>query len=426
MNEDFENEDLEEEISDSGNAEKKKKLLKIGAVIAAGLVVIMIFSAVNKKEKTKVPEEKENITERSIDLTNLQDIEDDNLNTNQAYTTEENNSYSSIQQQQNYDNNNLPDYYKTNSYPEPPPFDSSSSETPNYYSNDSIESSSYTEDSKNKSQGSAEKATKSKIGFRDGVTSTEVSQSQIQSSENSSVLVAPKMTDQEKKINFLNSKENKNFLLQKQLQQNLSPYEVKVGSLIPATLVTKINSDLPSDVIAVVRENVYDSVTGKYLLIPSGSKLYGTYDSEITYGQNRLMLVWQRVQLPNGFTIELERMPGVDLAGQAGVTGKVNNHYWKLLRSVVLSSVFNFASNGVSVVFDKGGSSNNSGVSVGAQIGGTVADNTSNQIQTAGDKIVERDLNQQPTIVIKSGTKFNILVNKDMILYPYQKITSKR
>ncbi len=422
MNEDFENEELEEEsISDPVSEEKKKKLKKIG-ILAAGFLLI-VFIGINAMSKRgnveKEPEEKVNLSEQTIDLTDLQDIEDDNLNTDLA-PLEENNSYSSINQQ-NYENNNLPDYYQTNTYPEPPAFES---DTPNYYSNDSISDStdSKEENSMKGSSENSEKAKKSKIGFRDSVTNTETIQTQ--SVDNNSVLVAPKMSDQEKKMNFLNSKDSKTFLLQKQLQQNISPYEVKAGSLIPATLVTKINSDLPSDVVAVVREDIYDSVTGKFLLIPSGSKLYGNYDSQISYGQNRLLMVWQRVQLPNGFTIELERMPGVDLAGQAGITGKVNNHYWKLLRSVVLSSIFNFASNGVSVVFDKGGN-NSSGVSVGAQIGGTVADNTSNQIQTAGDKIIERDLNQQPTIVIKSGTKFNILVNKDMVLYPYSKIAKR-
>ena len=113
-------------------------------------------------------------------------------------------------------------------------------------------------------------------------------------------------------------------------------------------------------------------------------------------------------------------MQGVDITGKTGITGKVNNHTLKLLRSVVLSSLFNFISNGISVGYST--TKNNDNVSVGATVGGKVADDASSQIQNAGDMIIGRDLQQQPTIQIKAGTRFNIMVNKDMILYPYSKL----
>lgn len=200
-----------------------------------------------------------------------------------------------------------------------------------------------------------------------------------------------------------------------------SPFEIKTGELIPAVLMTGIDSDLTGNITAVVREDVYDSIRGRYLLIPKGSKLYGTYDSNIIYGQNRLILIWQRIILPNGYTINLEAMQGIDMTGQAGVRGKVNNHTLKLLRSVVLSALFNFVSSGVGVSYNK--SLDNDGkVSVGATIGSDVADDTAGKLQSAGDMIVARDLQQQPTIKIKAGTKFSIMVNNDMVLYPYNKL----
>ena len=201
---------------------------------------------------------------------------------------------------------------------------------------------------------------------------------------------------------------------------SVSNYEVKAGNIIPIILMTRINSDLPNNITALVREDVYDSITGKYLLIPKGSRVFGTYDSNIAYGQDRLLMVWQRIQMPNGFSINLDSMQGVDMIGQSGVKGKVNNHTLKLLRSVVLSSLFNFASNGIKVTYNKGSSGENAKNQY--VIAGNVADDTAGSIQSIGDRIVERDLNQQPTVIIKEGTKMNILVNKDMLLYPYSKL----
>ncbi|MGE3350059.1 MAG: TrbI/VirB10 family protein [Ramlibacter sp.] len=123
------------------------------------------------------------------------------------------------------------------------------------------------------------------------------------------------------------------------LQEPVSPYEVKAGTLIPAVLLTGINADLPGQLLAQVREPVYDTVTGQYLLIPQGTRILGVYDSAVVAGQHRVLVVWSRLLFPNGTSLSLDGMPGVDLAGYAGFKDRVNNHYGKLIGAVALSSL---------------------------------------------------------------------------------------
>ena len=269
-----------------------------------------------------------------------------------------------------------------------------------------------------------QKIQKIRIGFKsNSVQPVQPVSPQNQENQTQNPLQNESKTDKDKKNEFINSSKRGSFILGQQLNQPVSIYELKAGSIIPITLTTRINSDLPSDITGIVREDVYNTVNGKFLLIPKGSKVYGTYDSNISYGQNRLLMVWQRIQMPNGFTINLENMQGVDMLGQSGVKGNVNNHTLKLLRSVVLSSLFNFASNGIKVNYNAGKSGSDSKNQV---ILGNVADDTSGKIQNIGDKIVERDLDLQPTIIIKEGARMNIFVNKDMLLYPYNKLKTAR
>lgn len=213
------------------------------------------------------------------------------------------------------------------------------------------------------------------------------------------------------------------FRLNQSLQKPRTDFILQTGTKIPATIVDSVDSDLQGNVRAVVRQDVYDSIRNKYLLIPKGSKIFGTYDSNIIYGQNRLVLIWQRIILPNGTSIDLEGMQGADITGQVGIKGKVNNHTWKLLRSVVMSSFVNLFSSGISVSASK---KLGKSTSAKATIGQNVADETSNNIKNAGDAILERDLNQQPTIKIKAGQRFDIIVDADMELYPYNQLVSKR
>ena len=120
----------------------------------------------------------------------------------------------------------------------------------------------------------------------------------------------------------------------------LGKYEVKMGWDIPAILEQGINSDLPGEVKALVRSNVYDTATGKYLLIPQGSRLVGVYDSQIAYGQNRLQVIWSRIIYPDGSSINLDGMMGQDIQGMAGFHDKVDNHYKRLVGSALLTSAF--------------------------------------------------------------------------------------
>ncbi len=192
-----------------------------------------------------------------------------------------------------------------------------------------------------------------------------------------------------------------NWYLKGNLQNTYSKYEVKAGSIIPATLITGINSDLPGYATAIVRESIYDTVNGKYLLIPKGAKLIGEYSSEVTFAQNRVMLVWQRLIMPNGKSINLENMGGVDLTGMTGLKDKVDNHFWKLLQGVILSAMI-------------GGTTDATKDSSNAT---TYAQESAS---TVAQGYTDKYLNTQPTITIKQGTKFNVFVNKDMILEPYK------
>ena len=134
------------------------------------------------------------------------------------------------------------------------------------------------------------------------------------------------------------------FLIRKVGKVTDKIFELKAGDFIPATLQTGINSDLPSKVIvAVVSENVRDTISGKHILIPQGTRVIGTYDSSVTFGQERLLVVWQRLIFPDGKSIGLDNMQGVDLSGKAGITGEIDNHFGTLLKGVVLSSIMGSA-----------------------------------------------------------------------------------
>jgi len=189
-----------------------------------------------------------------------------------------------------------------------------------------------------------------------------------------------------------------------------SRYEVKAGSIIPGVMITGINSDLPGKLVGQVRENVFDTVTGRHLLIPQGTRVIGAYDSKVAYAQERVLIVWTRLIFPNGDSMDLEGMDGVDLSGYAGLTDKVNNHYAKLITGVILSSILSAGS--------KVAAGNND---VGtASFGQQAASGAAEQVNTVGAKFAERNLNVQPTLEIRPGYKFNVFVNKDMILKRYK------
>ena len=202
-------------------------------------------------------------------------------------------------------------------------------------------------------------------------------------------------------------------VLNERLRPPLSPYELKAGSVIPAALVTAINTDLPGDVIAQVTENVYDSATGDHLLVPQGARLLGRYQSLVGNGQNRALLAWQRLIYPDGRSIALGGMPGTDEAGASGVADRVDYHLDKLAAATALSTAIAYGGNLAR------GRQGGYGGNYGSQdvIGDTVAQ----QADRVGSRIIDRQLDVQPTITVRQGWPLRVLVNKDLVLAPYDR-----
>ncbi len=194
------------------------------------------------------------------------------------------------------------------------------------------------------------------------------------------------------------------------IQHPKSPYEVIAGTVIPATMIGGIDSDLPGEIIGQVRENVYDTATGKYLLIPQGSRLVGVYSSAVTYGQTRVLVAWNRLIYPNGDSIDLGQMPGSDVGGYAGFNDEVNNHYLRIFGSAILASLFSAGAQ-LSQPQNSNGNVNSTQI-LAASLG--------QQANTVGTMLISRGLDIQPTLKIRNGYLFNIMVTKDMVLQPWQ------
>lgn len=212
---------------------------------------------------------------------------------------------------------------------------------------------------------------------------------------------------QSEKVAFLQSNSSiKKNTIQSQLQKPLSPFQINAGTIIPANLVTPINSDLPGHIIAKVRRNVYDTATGNYLLIPQGSTLMGMYDSQVAYGQSRVLIVWSRLIFPDASSFDLQGMPGADLVGVAGLSDQVDNHYFRIFSSALMFSLF-----GAAGQLSQPQSNNNQLTSqqiiygaIGQQMGQTAT------------QLVAKNMNIQPTLKIRPGVDFNVLLTRDMVL----------
>jgi len=190
----------------------------------------------------------------------------------------------------------------------------------------------------------------------------------------------------------------------------VSPWEVKAGTVIAAALITALNSDLPGEVIAQVTEPVYDHVTGRTVLIPQGSRLIGQYDSQVAYGQERALIAWNRVIMPNGTSINIGSMTGADLAGASGLHDRVNDHFVELAKGILLSTLFSI---GAASAQDAGARSS------GGLVLNSAGSGVANDAQEVGQRITERDLGRQPTITVRAGWPLRVLVNKDMVMVPY-------
>ena len=213
---------------------------------------------------------------------------------------------------------------------------------------------------------------------------------------------------QEEKSEFADRTRDSGFQLHPAVQQPKSPYTLFAGTILPCVMTQGINSDLPGQIGCMISQNVYDTVTGRYLLLPQGTKAIGTYDSRVAYGQERALVVWTRLLRPDGSTLSLEGMPGVDLSGYAGLTGKVNNHYVRLLAGVVLGSVL-----GATSQIAVGANSQNPGFAELAIQG------AGQNLNEAGQQITRKNLSIQPTIQVPPGGRLNIFATKDLILPPW-------
>jgi len=190
-------------------------------------------------------------------------------------------------------------------------------------------------------------------------------------------------------------------------------YEVKTGAVIPAVMISGINSDLPGQIIAQVSSNVYDTADGRYLLIPQGARLYGVYDSRVIYGQSRVLVAWNRIIFPDGSAITLESMPGTDSAGYAGYEDEVNNHYFRIFGSALLMSlVTGSTSYAVDTMTPSNSSNSNStSASMQQQMTGALAQ----QLGQATAQMLSKNMNIKPTLEIRPGFRFNVIVTKDLV-----------
>lgn len=185
-----------------------------------------------------------------------------------------------------------------------------------------------------------------------------------------------------------------------------SPYLLSAGSVISASLITGLRSDLPGLVTAQVTSQVFDSPTGRFLLIPQGSRLIGSYDSVVAFGQKRALVVWQRIMLPDGSSLRIDNVPATDASGYAGLQDKVDFHTWALLKGVALSTLLGVGSQLT--------------VSGESDLVQAIRESTQQNVSRAGDQLTSRNLNIQPTITIRPGATVRLVVHKDLILAPWR------
>ncbi|WP_442593258.1 TrbI/VirB10 family protein [Parapusillimonas sp. JC17] len=194
------------------------------------------------------------------------------------------------------------------------------------------------------------------------------------------------------------------------LQMPASPYQVMAGTVIAAALVTGIKSDLPGDVIGTVTEPVYDSATGKHLLIPQGSRILGRYNSQVSYGQSRVQVVWHRVILPDTSSLTLDNLVGADPTGFAGLEDDVDWHWNRIIGGAVLTTLLGV---GAELAAPENRQDGNRVIIAGR-------DSAQDNINQVGQEMTRRNMNIQPTLTIRAGLPVRIIVNRDLVLRPYQ------
>lgn len=204
---------------------------------------------------------------------------------------------------------------------------------------------------------------------------------------------------------FLNAPVDRRTVALDRVMPPASPFVLQAGSVIPAALITGIRSDLPGQITAQVTQHIYDSPTGSMVLIPQGTRIIGEYSNDVTFGDRRVLLVWNRLIFPNGRSIVLERQPGADTQGYAGLEDGVDYHWWDLAKAAGLSTLL---SAGAELTMDDD-----------ARLIQAIRDGAQDTINDAGQQIVQRQLQVAPTLTIRSGFPVRVMVTRDLILEPY-------
>ena len=215
--------------------------------------------------------------------------------------------------------------------------------------------------------------------------------------------------DRDKEAFFDRARKDTSWQLAEQRTEGM-PYELKTGSVVPGVMLTGVNSDLPGNMIAQVSQNIYDTATGHHLLIPQGSRLYGIYDSRVVYGQERVLIAWNRLIYPDGSSITLGAMPGADMGGMAGLNDQVNNHYLRIFGSALMMSL---VSGGMAYAMDS--TNDSTETDNGTRMSDEMTSALAAQLGQATTTLLQRNLSIKPTLEIRPGYQFNIVVTKDII-----------
>lgn len=213
-------------------------------------------------------------------------------------------------------------------------------------------------------------------------------------------------TAQDRQLAFLNAPVDRRTTSSDRVMAPASPYILQAGAVISAALITGVRSDLPGQITAQVTENIYDSPTGRLLLIPQGTRIIGQYDNNVQFGQRRVLLVWNRLILPNGRSIVLERQPGADARGYAGLEDGVDYHWWDIAKAAGLSTLLAIGAE--------------LAVSDEDRLVRAIRDGAQDTINDAGQQIVRRQLQVAPTLTIRPGFPVRVIVTRDLILEPYR------
>lgn len=208
---------------------------------------------------------------------------------------------------------------------------------------------------------------------------------------------------QSRKTAFASEAGNTDIYNPNRLHEPQSPYQVMAGTLIPASLITGINSDLPGTIIAQVTQPVYDTVTGGHLLIPQGGRLIGRYQSEVSFGQNRALVVWDRLIFPDGSSIQISE-PGADMSGYAGLVDRTDHHWDRVFVAAGLATVLGIGA--------ELGSDGDGDIERAIRRGAT------DTVNEAGQRVVDRNLGIQPTIRVRPGWPVRVIVTRDIVLRP--------